>query len=519
MGFQMDEDNRRKIKELHNIATKMESARSEEEIYDMTIEAARNILEFYVCSIFIQVESDRLEVKKSVGGKLKKGDILPLRDSVYTKTLMEKRSYLVDNIDEFKGAKPSLPEFKSAISIPIGNIGVFQAISDKLDNFDEDDLEMGELLVSHLTETLKRIRNEKTVRESEKRYRAIFNNTGTGKVILDSDMKINTVNKEFETLSGYKKKELEGHVNIKDFLYDEDIKQIEEFMEEVKGDKSNYSKNIELNFIDKHGNPKDTIGAISNIPDLDEFNLSLFDITDFKWAVEELQRSEKKYQTIFEKSETAMLIIRKDTVVEMVNPKFVEIFGYSRKEVENNMSWTELVVEDYLPMMEEYHQKRRIDPDSAPSNYECEVIDKKGNIRKVLLNVGMIPETEKSLVSVIDISQKDDISELESLFEGSDSGMFVLNSDKDMIKVNSTFLDLFDLKKEDVIGKSYKETVLSTCKNSIEKVISGGDRFISEIIEFSLPEGEIMKAELNLSRINEKGIDEQFILGQIYHLN
>ncbi|MFO7791981.1 MAG: PAS domain S-box protein [Candidatus Saliniplasma sp.] len=519
MAEDRNHDNGNKIKELHNIAAKMESARSEEEVYETALDAAKNILEFYVCTIFIEEDTDTLEIKATSAEELSKGQRPPLRDSLYTKTFINKKSYLTKDIDEFKGAKPSSSEYKSAISVPIGDMGVFQAISDKVDHFDENDLELAELLVSHLTETLKRIMNEKAVRESEKRYKAIFNNTGTAKIIINDDLDINTINNEFEELSGYKKNEVEGYVNFEDFLYERDSEELTKFMNDLKDSSQDNSKKFESKFIDKFGNVKDTIGAISNIPNSSEFNISLLDVTDFKLAVDELQKVEKKYQTIFEKSETAMMIIRKDTVIEMVNPKFVELFGHPKKEIENKISWTELVVEDYLPEMEQYHEKRRKYPDSVPSSYECEVYDKSGNVRKVLLNVGMIPETQKSLVSLTELSIEDEFKGFTSLFDESETGMFILNPKKEIIKVNGALLNFMGCEESDVIGKDYDETIFASFDDVLEELTEDDIVFNSEKIEFENSNGETLTVELNTSIIRKENVEECYILGQIHEIS
>ncbi len=49
----------------------------------------------------------------------------------------------------------------------------------------------------------------KALRESEDKYRTIFETTGTATVIIEEDTTISLANKEFEKLSGYSKEEVE----------------------------------------------------------------------------------------------------------------------------------------------------------------------------------------------------------------------------------------------------------------------------------------------------------------------
>jgi PAS domain S-box-containing protein len=55
-----------------------------------------------------------------------------------------------------------------------------------------------------------RKRAETALRESERRYRAIFETTGTGMLIIEEDATISLVNGEIEKLSGYPREDMEG---------------------------------------------------------------------------------------------------------------------------------------------------------------------------------------------------------------------------------------------------------------------------------------------------------------------
>jgi hypothetical protein len=56
-------------------------------------------------------------------------------------------------------------------------------------------------------------------------------------------------------------------------------------------------------------------------------------------------------------------------------------------------------------MRDGYHKARRIDPQSAPRNYEFDFIDNEGNLKNIYATVAMIPGTRKSLVTPQDITE------------------------------------------------------------------------------------------------------------------
>jgi PAS domain S-box-containing protein len=130
------------------------------------------------------------------------------------------------------------------------------------------------------------------------------------------------------------------------------------------------------------------------------------DITRRKQAEEALKESENKYRTIFETTGTATVILEEDMTISLVNLETVKLSGYSKEELEGKKSWTEFVAKDDLEIMRKYHRLRRIDPNSAPRNYEFRLIDRQGDVKDILLTIDMIPGTKKSVASFLNITER-----------------------------------------------------------------------------------------------------------------
>ena len=60
------------------------------------------------------------------------------------------------------------------------------------------------------------------LKKSESIYKTIFENTGTATVIINKEMYIEMVNTVFESLSGYKKDQIEGKIKFTEFTVEED---------------------------------------------------------------------------------------------------------------------------------------------------------------------------------------------------------------------------------------------------------------------------------------------------------
>ena len=118
-----------------------------------------------------------------------------------------------------------------------------------------------------------------------------------------------------------------------------------------------------------------------------------------------MQESESLYRTVFENTGTAMAILEEDTTISHANEEMEKILGYSRKEVEGRVKWPNLVAEEDLKKMVEYHRLRRTDPGSVPKSYEFRFVHKNGEVRNAILAAAMIPGTGKSVISIRDITE------------------------------------------------------------------------------------------------------------------
>ncbi|MEN4006391.1 MAG: PAS domain S-box protein [Methanobacterium sp.] len=119
-----------------------------------------------------------------------------------------------------------------------------------------------------------------------------------------------------------------------------------------------------------------------------------------------LKEPEACYNTIFENTGTAMVIIEEDEKISLVNTEFEKLSGYSKEELEGKKSLTEFVVKDDLKKTKEYRPLRRVNSKAASRNYEVQFVDRKGNVRDIFMIVAMISGTRKSLASLLDITEE-----------------------------------------------------------------------------------------------------------------
>lgn len=153
-------------------------------------------------------------------------------------------------------------------------------------------------------------------------------------------------------------------------------------------------------FINYKATYQNTEGEVSGLVGV------ILEITDRKQVEEALKLSQERYQATFECTGTAMIIIEENTIISLANREFEELTGYSRQEIEGIKSWTEFIVPEDLDVMLSRHSQRRSLEAEVSRRYEFRLINRRGEIKNILLNADLIPGTKRSVASLTDITDR-----------------------------------------------------------------------------------------------------------------
>jgi PAS domain S-box-containing protein len=176
---------------------------------------------------------------------------------------------------------------------------------------------------------------EAALRESEQRFRAIFEQAAVGIVQASRDGKLLMVNQKFSEILGYSQDELLG-LTIRDVTSPENldltIRNIERLwagdiktstIEKlyIRKDGSRVSASLTATVVrDNSGSPLYFIGAI-------------LDTSETKRAEEALRESEERFRIIFEQAAVGIARISLEGNWLMVNQRLCELLGYSQAEL------------------------------------------------------------------------------------------------------------------------------------------------------------------------------------------
>jgi len=163
-------------------------------------------------------------------------------------------------------------------------------------------------------ERRERERAEQALKESEVRYRTIFENTGTATVIVDEEATIVLANRQFERLTGISRSEIEGKKKWTEFVFEEDIPKVS-LLKRVGGKHPRTpSDGYEFRITNNRNGVLNVLANVAAIPSTKRVVMSLLDITERKMAEEVLKKREQELQLksqSLEEANTALKVLLK----------------------------------------------------------------------------------------------------------------------------------------------------------------------------------------------------------------
>jgi len=144
--------------------------------------------------------------------------------------------------------------------------------------------------VSELEEVVNmRTRMVEVLRESEERYRTIFETTAIAMIVIDEDLTVSMANTGLEELTGYTREELVGKKKWTEFIVEEDLGKIIEYHRLRRVNPHAAPQQYEFRMTDKMGNLRNIMVTVSFIPETSKSIASLSDITNRKKMEEQLR--------------------------------------------------------------------------------------------------------------------------------------------------------------------------------------------------------------------------------------
>jgi len=163
--------------------------------------------------------------------------------------------------------------------------------------------------------------------QAEKKYRRIFNHSGSPSIIVDQDFTISMANPKFEDLTGYERSAIEGRMQWIDFIAPQGRKRVKHYHYERRSGKGQVPSEYECQIVDRHGKLKDIFIKVGMLPEPGRSIASLIDITSLKETEKHLREREALYSAMLEGYEGLLYIISKDYRIKFMNENLVRFIG------------------------------------------------------------------------------------------------------------------------------------------------------------------------------------------------
>jgi len=226
--------------------------------------------------------------------------------------------------------------YESLALIPLRSgsriIGLLQLNDHRIGSFSLETIEFLEVLGNSIAIALDRKDMEEQCVESEKTYRAILEKTGAAIAVTEDNDVITLVNSEFEKLTGFDRREIEGKRLWTEFIESDPEKtEPPHKLTVIKHDE--IINNYEFRIRDKSGQIKDILLDVDLVPGTKKRITTFTDIIKRKCAEDALATTEEKYRMLVETLNDVIFTLDIQGIIVYINPVVEQILGYAVSEV------------------------------------------------------------------------------------------------------------------------------------------------------------------------------------------
>lgn len=346
-----------------------------------------------------------------------------------------------------------------------------------------------------------RKRIENALKESEQKYRAIFENTGTPLLFAEEDTTISLMNKELEKVLGYPRTEIEGKRKWTEFIGNkDDLDRMTEYNRLRRVGPSAAPICYEFQAVTGRGRVRDMVVTVSLLPDKNQTLAALMDVTERKKAEQSLKESEEALRTIFENVHDAIFVHDLQGRVLDANRRMLDLYGVTKEEaarmsIAEDFSTANNPLEDLTdrwtrvlqgePITFEWEAKRPHDG----LKFDVEVALERIHLRNqdvVLANVRDI-----SIRKATEMMLRENEAKFRLLTEHSTDSIMRLDKNHRHLYVNPVVKQQSGILREEFIGKTHEEMgfpkeLCALWSGAIDDVFQSGE---TRRIEFQLPNG------------------------------
>lgn len=302
---------------------------------------------------------------------------------------------------------------------------------------------------------------ESTLIDSEAKYHAIFESTGTATLIVEKDTTISMANSKCFQLTGYSPEELIGK-KWTEFVDPQSLGFMMKNHELRRKDPSKALKNYEVKLINRAGEIRNAYLDIGLIQETLQSVVSISDISELKKSQKALESSEKKFRKVVENSSNLFYSHTTDGILTFVSPQSEQFFGCSPEEAMVN--WQNFITDNPVNLKGIEFTKRAIETGIQQPVYELELLSRNGNKLWVEVRESPVIENGKTIEITGNLANITEKKSTEKLLKSSEQkyrdiflyapmGIYVSNRKGDILNANNMFIQILGYDNIDEVLK------------------------------------------------------------------
>lgn len=301
---------------------------------------------------------------------------------------------------------------------------------------------------------------EEKIKESEEHFRNIVRNAEAGYFRINRDGLFEEVNNSWLHMHKYESdKEIIGKHFVSTQV-DMDLDKANEIVKDLlKGkpiETGEFSRKCKDGSVGYHTFSISPVIENGEVTGIEGF---LIDTTEKKKTLEALQASQERYKTLIETMNEGVILADNDDVIQLINRRCCDIFGYEPEELIGRIGYEYIVVEEDKKIIKD---KNKLRLESIADSYEVRAFRKTGE--KIWININGAPVKDNngvvigSVGIITDITERklaeEELKKLSRAVEQSPVSIVITDTNGDIEYVNPKFVSLTGYLPEEVIGKN-----------------------------------------------------------------
>ncbi len=302
---------------------------------------------------------------------------------------------------------------------------------------------------------------EQSLKESERKFRNIFNSLLDVYYRTKLDGTIELISPSVEKVGGYKPEELIG----KDAsLFYKNKADREAFLKKIK--EKGMLSNYDVEFLDAKGNTKIFSFNTKLVRDEEGNPVAIEgmfrDVTEIREKEKALQRAETQAKRYLEIANVMILVLDREANIKLINKKGTEILGQPQEKLLNKNFYDLYLPEEEKKAQKESYRKLMEEERGLAGDYENTIVVK-GNKLKIHWHSTLLRDDDGKIIGLltsgIDVTKEkllkekleDEKNKYQALFESNITGVFLAKTDGTIIECNVAFAKLFDFENPEAV--------------------------------------------------------------------